>query len=196
MKVCDAAVTKPASTQKPTTKDDFFARVAPKPAPTPRPTPSVTKPAQPQPVSFLDNMICFKNSNVQTQAQKANTVKPKESAEKSEKTENTTKTIAVDDLTHVIKCEDLDFWDTVYSKSRLFGCYNKFVNVSFTIYRDLRNKLFQITLFQKCIRHDTDFYKKTDITLGVILYYFWHFITPFVIIHKIIVCYRDFKKVN
>ena len=81
-------------------------------------------------------MICFKNSNVQTQAQKANTVKPKESAEKSEKTENTTKTIAVDDLTHVIKCEDLDFWDTVYSKSRLFGCYNKFVNVSFTIYRD------------------------------------------------------------
>ena len=35
-----------------------------------------------------------------------------------------------DDLTHLIKCEDLDFWDTVYSKSRLFGCYNKFGNVS------------------------------------------------------------------
>ena len=72
----------------------------------------------------------FKNPNVQTQTQKAITVKPNEGTEEKEKTENITETITVDDLTHVIKCEDLDFWDTVYSKSRLFGCYNKFVNVS------------------------------------------------------------------
>ena len=78
---------------------------------------------------FVNNFI--KNSNVhQAQTQKAITVKPKEGGNISEKAENTTETISVDDLTHVIKCEDLDFWDTVYSKSRLFGCYNKFVNVS------------------------------------------------------------------
>ena len=79
---------------------------------------------------FINNFV--KNSNAhQTQTQKAITVKPNESASKSKTVENSTETISVDDLTHVIKCEDLDFWDTVYSKSRLFGCYNKFVNVSF-----------------------------------------------------------------
>ena len=141
---------------------------------------------------FINNFI--KNSNAhQTQTQKAITVKPNESAKKSETVENSTETISVDDLTHVIKCEDLDFWDTVYSKSRLFGCYNKFVNVSSMMAVVI---LVLRYIIQKCIRHDTNFYKKTDITLGVILYYFWHFITPFVIIHKIIVCYRDFKKVN
>ena len=136
---------KPASTQKPTTKDDFFGRLAPKPTPrpAPRPTPSVTRPSPTQRVRFM--IVCqyivteqrvfinnfIKNSNAhQTQTQKAITVKPNESANKSETVENRTETISVDDLTHVIKCEDLDFWDTVYSKSRLFGCYNKFVNVS------------------------------------------------------------------
>ena len=85
---------------------------------------------------FINNFI--KNSHDhQTQTQKAIRAKANESGNTSEKAENSTETISVDDLTHVIKCEDLDFWDTVYSKSRLFGCYNKFVNVSSVMFTSM-----------------------------------------------------------
>ena len=79
---------------------------------------------------------------------------------------------------NALDCDEVDFIDAVYAKSRIFSESNRFINVRI-------NRILVLCSIKKCIGLDNGFkYKETSIIIGVILFYLWNFITPIFIIKQ------------